>query len=85
MRLLIDEIVQKLQALPESKIFEVLDFVESLTPKQPPENALRPGDDEFEVLANRLADTFQTCIGSSEIPALSDYAVSRAGIYQEHP
>lgn len=85
MRLLIDEIVQKLQALPEGKIFEVLDFIESLTPQQPPANALRPGEDEFEILADRLADAFQTCIGSSDRPVLSDYAVSRAGIYQEHP
>ncbi len=85
MRLLIDEIVQKLQALPEGKIFEVLDFVESLAIKQLPENDLRPEEDEFEVLADRLADTFQACIDSLDMPVLSDDAVSRAGIYQEHP
>lgn len=41
-------------------------------------------DDEFEVIANELADDFAACVGSDVLP-LSDYAVSREGIYEEHP
>ena len=41
-------------------------------------------DDEFEVLAEQLADDFAACVGSDALP-LSDYAVSREGIYEEHP
>ncbi len=41
-------------------------------------------DDEFEVLADQLADDFAACVGSDALP-LSDYAVSREGIYEEHP
>jgi len=41
-------------------------------------------DDEFEVVADLLADEFASYVKSTT-PALSDYAVSRAGIYEEHP
>ncbi|MBE9008692.1 hypothetical protein IQ250_00490 [Pseudanabaenaceae cyanobacterium LEGE 13415] len=41
-------------------------------------------EDDFEAIADQLADEFQQYIGSS-VPTLSDEAVSRAGIYEEHP
>ncbi|MBD2502427.1 hypothetical protein [Anabaena azotica] len=41
-------------------------------------------DDEFEVIADQLVDDFAACVGSDVLP-LSDYAVSREGIYEEHP
>lgn len=41
-------------------------------------------DDEFELLADRLADEFASCFDSS-VPMLSDEALSRASIYGEHP
>ncbi|WP_072160599.1 MULTISPECIES: hypothetical protein [Planktothricoides] len=41
-------------------------------------------DEDFEAIADGLADEFQRYVGTST-PQLSDYAVSRAGIYQEHP
>ncbi|MEB3338515.1 MAG: hypothetical protein VKJ46_13695 [Leptolyngbyaceae bacterium] len=90
MEALIEEIVQKLYFLPESKILEILDFVEFLAWHKEPlasrqlENELLREDEEFEAIADRLADTFQMCVGAT-IPALSDHAVSRAGIYEEHP
>lgn len=40
-------------------------------------------DDEFEVLADQLADEFMACIGPN-CPPLSDYAVSREGLYEDH-
>jgi antitoxin ParD1/3/4 len=39
-------------------------------------------DEEFETIADQLADEFASYFGSN-IPALSDYAVSREGIYEE--
>ncbi|MDJ1182081.1 hypothetical protein [Roseofilum casamattae] len=48
---------------------------------------LEPDDDsmaenEFEATADRFADVFATCF-ASEPPVLSDYATSRAGIYED--
>lgn len=50
----------------------------------PLSNDLLQQDEEFEVIADRLADEFQIYVGDT-IPFLSDYSVSRAGIYEEHP
>lgn len=41
-------------------------------------------NDEFEALADQLADEVATRAAPNAL-ALSDYAVSRAGIYEEHP
>jgi len=41
-------------------------------------------DAEFEAMADQLADELTICRGL-HVPALSDYAVSRAGIYEDHP
>ncbi len=41
-------------------------------------------DAEFEAVADQLADELTTCRGP-HAPALSDRAVSRAGIYEDHP
>lgn len=43
-----------------------------------------PSNDEFEFIADQLVEEFAACVGS-ETPMLSDYAVSRAGIYEDHP
>jgi len=40
-------------------------------------------DDEFEAVADLLANEFAACVKSTT-PPLSHYAVSRAGIYEEH-
>jgi hypothetical protein len=91
MEALIEEIVRKLHYLPEVKILEVLDFVEFLnwnkerSISQQIENDVTSQEDkEFEAIADQVADEFATFVGSS-IRVLSDYAVSRAGIYEEHP
>lgn len=90
METLIAEIVRKLHSLSEVKVLEVLDFVDFLSWNKerlalpPLDNDLVPENEEFEAIADRLADEFQTYVGATK-PALSDYAVSRAGIYEEHP
>ncbi|MCI0619227.1 type II toxin-antitoxin system Phd/YefM family antitoxin [bacterium] len=50
--------------------------------KPVPANSL--GDDEFEAVADSLADEFAACV-KSPTPVLSEYAVSRASIYEDHP
>ncbi|WP_287128882.1 hypothetical protein [Candidatus Cyanaurora vandensis] len=41
-------------------------------------------DDTFETMADQLADELFVSFGLNVSP-LSDYAVSRAGIYEDHP
>lgn len=38
---------------------------------------------EFEALADQLANELTACLGAN-MPSLSDYAVSRAGIYEKN-
>ncbi|MCU0567841.1 MAG: hypothetical protein MUF49_14725 [Oculatellaceae cyanobacterium Prado106] len=40
--------------------------------------------DEFEKLADQISEEFALCFDAG-IPLLSDAAVSRAGIYEDHP
>jgi hypothetical protein len=39
---------------------------------------------EFEAIADQLADELTACRGPN-VPLLSEHAVSRAGIYEDHP
>lgn len=39
---------------------------------------------EFEAVADQLADEFRADLGPNA-PSLLDYAVSREGIYEDHP
>ncbi len=55
--------------------------VESLLQRPPSEELT---DEEFERLADQLADEVGEALGP-DAPLLSDYAVSREGIYGEHP
>ena len=41
-------------------------------------------DVEFEAVADQLADDITASLGPN-VPSLSDYTVSRAGIYEDHP
>ncbi|MBD2690433.1 ribbon-helix-helix domain-containing protein [Anabaena catenula] len=40
--------------------------------------------EEFETTLDELADDFAACVGAT-VPILSDYAVSRESIYEDHP
>ena len=46
-------------------------------------NTTQLSDDKFEALADALADEFMKYVGP-DCPPLSDYAVSREGLYEEH-
>lgn len=39
--------------------------------------------EELQSMLDKLIDEFMSCVGP-EVPPLSDYAVSRAGIYEDH-
>ncbi|WP_256874332.1 hypothetical protein [Nostoc sp. C057] len=41
-------------------------------------------NEEFEVIADKLADEFALYV-ESNLPVLSDYAVTRESIYEDHP
>jgi antitoxin ParD1/3/4 len=45
--------------------------------------ASKLSDKEFEALADQLADEFMKYVGP-DCPPLSDYAVSREGLYEDH-
>jgi hypothetical protein len=49
-----------------------------------PEAADEPSTAEFEAGADQLAEDLARFLGTQASP-LSDYAVSRAGIYEDHP
>lgn len=62
-------------------LIEALDpTVESLLRDHAP---LMLSNDQFEALVDQLADTFTKYLGSGCLP-LSDYAVSREGLYADH-
>ena len=46
-------------------------------------NTTQLSDDKFEALADALADEFIKYVGP-DCPPLSDYAVSRDGLYEDH-
>ena len=55
-------------------------IVEALIRRQTPSPL---SNDAFEILADQLADEFMAYVGP-ECPPLSDYAVSREGLYEDH-
>ena len=60
-------------------LLEVLEeAVETLISNNP-----QLSDDEFEALADQLVDEFMVSVGP-DCPPLSDYAVSREGLYEGH-
>jgi Protein of unknown function (DUF2281) len=98
---LIEKIVDMLHHLPEDELQEVLDFAEVLARQQELEGTRieeqlntkemkteQPGaylaDAAFEATADQLADELARFDGSN-VPKLTDYAVSRASIYEDHP
>jgi hypothetical protein len=68
-------------------LHEVLDLVEFLSwqekrkhPSDVSESEPKINDQDFEALADQLADELVRSVGTN-VPLLSDYAVSRTGIY----
>lgn len=91
MEAVIESIVSKLRYLGKPQLEIVLNFVDFLTWKSAPsllstvsDSDAEISDREFEILLDELADEFIQNMGVN-VPTLSDFAVSRAGIYEDHP
>ena len=89
-----EEIFSSIQKLPEESLGELVNFIEYLQFK----NNLKKNRDSEPIQEQEIeAKTKITAEESEElieeilievgdsIPSLSDYAVSRAGIYEDHP
>ena len=84
---LIAEVLDFLQFLktkhPHAGVIELAGMTAD-TPELMGEMAQRhTREDELEAIADELADTLQHYVSSTL--SLSDYAISREGIYEEHP
>jgi hypothetical protein len=85
-----EEILSSIQKLPEDFLGELVNFIEYLQYK----NSLQPNQDNQNISAKEVNRTTKITPEESEqiieeiltevgdsIPSLSDYAISRAGIY----
>jgi hypothetical protein len=78
---LVEQITSQLGQLAPPKLREVLDFVKFLAWQElHSDDESGQGSLPSEQLMDELGQTLQ-----EGVPPLSDYAVSRAGIYEEHP
>jgi len=91
METVIESIVGKLRYLAKPQLEVVLNFVDFLTWQSAPSLSSKASDSdaelsdrEFEILLDELADEFIKNLGVN-IPVLSDFAISRAGIYEDNP
>jgi hypothetical protein len=91
MEAVIERIVSKLRYLAKPQLEVVLNFVDFLTwqsahcpSSKASDSDAELSDREFEILLDELADDFIKSLGSN-VPVLSDFAISREGIYEEHP
>ena len=85
-----EEILLSIQNLPQESLGELVNFIEYLQYK----NSLKKNRDSQTVREQEITITAEeseelieqmlTEIGDS-LPSLSEYVVSRASIYQEHP
>jgi hypothetical protein len=89
-----EEILSSIQKLPEDFLGELVNFIEYLQYK----NSLQPNQDNQNISAKEVNRTTKITPEESEqiieeiltevgdsIPCLSDYAISRASIYEDHP
>ncbi|MEG4172543.1 MULTISPECIES: hypothetical protein [unclassified Microcoleus] len=91
MEAVIESIVSKLRYLGKPQLEVVLNFVDFLTWKSAPsvlstisDSDAEISDRELEILLDELADEFIQNMAVN-VPTLSDFAVTRAGIYEDHP
>ncbi len=73
-----DTIKREIDQLDDEQLQKIADFIEVIKTQD------IQTDEDFEEIADKLAEDFKKYVGQ-DIPHLSDYAVSREGIYEEHP
>ena len=87
---LMQKAIERLTALPEKDQDAVATFILNNVPTEKAqvnlfqENQDNTSEEKFEALTDQLANVFAASLPSN-VPPLSDYAVSRAGIYEDHP
>ncbi len=83
-----EEILLSIQKLPQDSLGELVNFIEYLQYKNSlTSNRERQNIQEEKITSEeseQIIEEILTEVGE-DIPSLSDYAVSRAGIYEEHP
>jgi antitoxin ParD1/3/4 len=73
-----DTLKKEIDSLNEEQLKKIADFVIFLKSQD------KQKDEEFESISDKLAEDFKMYVGQN-VPNLSDYAVSRESIYEEHP
>ena len=73
-----DTIKKEIDLLNDKQLRKIADYIQVVKTQD------IQTDEDFEAIADRLAEDFKKYAGQN-IPHLSDYAVSREGIYEEHP
>jgi antitoxin ParD1/3/4 len=73
-----DTLKKEIDNLNEEQLKKIADFVIFLKSQD------KQKDEEFESISDKLAEDFKIYVGQN-VPNLSDYAVSRESIYEEHP
>jgi hypothetical protein len=69
------ELLPQIQQLSPTDKRQILEFLQV---------DLAAGDDYLEQLSDQIADEFQACFDGA-IPKIPDRALTRAGIYEDHP
>ena len=78
-----DKIIKCLEKLPQQSLLELAQFIEYLQYKNQ-RQSLKNREQITLEQSEQLTEELLAEIGEN-LPSLSDYAVSRAGIYEEHP
>lgn len=78
------QIFEVINNLPDNLISELAEFIDYLQYKSTKESKDEKTEsiEEFDRLADELVDEYEKIAGD-RVPPLSDYAVSRAGIYED--
>jgi hypothetical protein len=71
----VTELLPQIQQLSPTDKRQILEFLQA---------DLAVGADRLEQLSDQIADEFQACFDGA-IPKISDRALTRAGIYEDHP
>jgi hypothetical protein len=71
----IAELLPQIQQLSPMDKRQILEFLQG---------DLDVGGDQVEQLSDQIADEFQACFNGA-VPQIPDRALTRAGIYEEHP
>lgn len=79
-----EEILSLIQSLPQDSLGELVNFIGYLQFKNSSAQEVKISTKITSEESEQIIEEILTEVGDS-IPSLSDYAVSRAGIYEDHP